>query len=143
MAALHQFRRHTAEKMRVAVVPIRNKGMIEHDDLHAATSSTTSGCFPGADENSSRMHVRYAARYSLAIRCGENSRARTRARRPYSCRRRVFSIKLLRALANPVASSDGTKMAEPCHVSRKLGMSARTNAQPLNAASSTDKPNGS
>ena len=58
VSALYEFGRHTAEKMRVAVVPIRNQGMVEHDDFHAATSSARDGGFSAIEGELRSMQCR-------------------------------------------------------------------------------------
>src|SRR5436305_466684 len=49
VAALDEFHRDATQEVRVAVVPIGYQRMIEHHNLHAATSSTKSCGFAAAE----------------------------------------------------------------------------------------------
>ena len=55
----------------------------------------------------------------------------------------VSAVMVLNVAAMARSSEGGTNKAAPSHNSRKVGMSARTSAQPACAASSTASPNGS
>src|SRR5436305_14157903 len=101
MTALDEFHRRTTQKMCVAMIPIRNERMIKHHDLHAATSSNTSGGLAVGASDSTGRQALYAPTYSFAILCVENASARARARLPKSSRRRGFSINQLRAWIKP------------------------------------------
>src|SRR5215211_808175 len=56
--AFDQFDSDAAQEMSVTMIPIRNQRVIEHYNLHAATSSTSSLAFWDAEENSLLPHAR-------------------------------------------------------------------------------------
>src|SRR3954462_8843584 len=70
MTARNQFCRNPTKEVRIAVIPIRNQRVIEHDDFHAITS-TDCGL---ASAVASRRE--YAAKYPSTILSGVNSNPR-------------------------------------------------------------------